>query len=335
MAIQLLHFAGTFVLSVALGLYLTPIVREGAIKYGVLDQPDGALKQHKTPTPYLGGIAVYLTFLVTLGIVFDFSEELLGLLLGGTMVAMLGLFDDLRVIPPGLKLLGQLLAAWILIKSGITIQLVWLPPWAAMVLTVFWIIGITNAFNILDVSDGLAGGVAAVAGLALFIVATLQGDALIATATLALCGSLVAFLWFNQPPAKIYLGDTGSLFIGFMLASLSMIGDYTQTNVLGALAPVFILGVPIFETVLVTIARLAKGIPPVHGSPDHLAIRLKAVGWSAGRVALFGCALGVVSATAGLALVLTDADAAITSVGAIVFVGLLATLLRLPTAKAS
>ena len=165
MLVRLLLLGATFALSTGLALYLTPFIRRGAIAFGVLDHPDGELKTHGEPTPYLGGVAVYLAFLITLGVVFDFEPKLLGLLLGGTMVAMLGLFDDLRVLPARLKLLGQLLAIWVVMKSGVSIQLEALPAAIAIPLTIAWVAGITNAFNIIDVSDGLSSGVAAIAAI--------------------------------------------------------------------------------------------------------------------------------------------------------------------------
>jgi UDP-GlcNAc:undecaprenyl-phosphate GlcNAc-1-phosphate transferase len=332
--LRLFFLGALLALSLGLGLYLTPLVQRAAIRFGVFDHPDGVLKRHAAPVPYLGGVAVYLAFLVSLAVVFDFEPTLLGLLLGGTMVAMLGLFDDLRVLPPRLKFAGQLLATWVLIKSGIAIALVALPVWVAWPLSFLWIAGITNAFNIIDVSDGLAGGVAAIAGVGLFVIAVDNGDALIAATTLALVGSIIGFLRYNQPPASIYLGDTGSMFIGFMLAALAMIGAYTRHSPAGALAPLLIVWVPILDTVLVSVARLRQGIPPWRGSPDHFAIRLKARGWSAKRVAAFAYAFGLVGAAGGIGLTYLPLTAALFlgAAHALVFVATLVWLWRMPTA---
>lgn len=277
-------FACGLLTSLGLSLYITPLVRRGALSFGVLDRPDGALKTQREAVPYLGGIAVYLAFLLSISMVFDFGPQLLGLLLGGTIMAMLGLFDDLRVLPPNLKLLGQLLAVWVLIKCDITIRLVLLPPWAATLLTMVWLVGITNALNLVDVSDGLASGIGVVASLALCGVALRNDNDMIAMTALVLAGALAGFWAYNRAPARIYLGDTGSLFVGFMLAALSMIGSYTEHNALGALAPVAILCVPILETLLLTAARLSRGISPLRGSPDHFAIRLKKRQWTADQV---------------------------------------------------
>ena len=317
MLIRILTFGSTFAMSLAFALYLTPFIRRGALVFGVLDRPDGLLKRHPAPVPYLGGIAVYLAFLLTLSIVFSFSKELLGLLLGGTMLAMLGLFDDLRVIAPRLKFAGQLLATWVMLRCDIAIQIVALPPSVTIPLTFLWLVGITNAINILDVSDGLATGVSAIAALAFFVVAVIDGNLAMAVTTLALVGALVGFLRYNQPPAQIYLGDTGSLFVGFMLGALAIAGAYAQRNDAALMAPVVILGVPILETTLVVFARLGRGTSPFAGSNDHLAARLKARGWSARRVLAFAYGLSLIGATGGIALVLCELTTALMILGAL------------------
>ncbi len=301
---------GTLLLSVSLGLWLTPRVQDAAHRFGVLDRPSGTLKTHETPVAYLGGIAVYVTFLVALSLVFEIRGALLGLLFGSTIVVMLGLFDDLKAISPRLKLAGQLLAAWVTLRSGITIELIAIPYWLALPLSVLWIIGISNAFNILDVSDGLATGTAAVAAAGFAIVAWLAGDALITAACLALAGACIGFLRYNRAPASIYLGDTGSLFIGFILATLALIGSYSSRNVFAASAPVLILLVPILDTALCSVARLAKGMSPMNGSDDHLALRLKAAGWSARAVARAAMGVTALGVAASIVMILSDARVA-------------------------
>jgi len=322
---QFAALAGTFILSASLSLYLTPLIRRGALQYNILDAPNSDLKTHKQPTPYLGGIAVYLSFLITLAVIFDFSPHLVGLLLGGTMIAMVGLFDDLRVLPAVFKLVIELLIVWIVIKSDISIQLVILPAAVTIPLTVLWLIGISNAINILDVSDGLATSVSAIASLFFFVIALLNGNLLVAASAIALVGSLLGFLYFNKEPASIYLGDTGSLFIGFMLAALGMIGSYTTNSILGITAPIIILFVPIFDVCLCSIARLRKGISPLTGSPDHFALRLKNRGWTASRVASITCLFGTLTGTTGIIITQVDFHTALilTCVTGALFISLL------------
>jgi len=264
-----------FMLSLGLSLYITPIVRKGALLYDIVDRPDGKLKNQTDPVAYLGGIAVYLAVLLTLALTFDLSREILGILLSGTIIVILGIIDDFKVLPPKIKFIGQAIAAFVLIKSGIYIKLVFLPLWINIILSFLWLMVITNAFNIIDVMDGLATGIGCLVSIILFIVAIMNQHVLIAILTIALAGALLGFLRYNFEPAKIYLGDTGSLFIGLLLGALSMIGSYTQNNMVACFSPVIILGIPIFDTVFVIYIRWRRGIPIIYGSPDHFALRLR------------------------------------------------------------
>ena len=299
---QLVKIIGSFGLSFSLALYLTPLIRQGAINYEILDTPTTPLKNHTQAVPYMGGTAVYLSFLITAALIFDFNAHLIGLLLGGTMITMVGLFDDLRVLPATFKLLIEVLIVWVVLKSDIQIQLISLPILVSIPLSALWLLGISNSINIIDVSDGLAAGTSAVAAFFLFLIAFFNGDTLITTLTIALCGSLLGFLHYNKEPASIYLGDTGSLFIGFTLASLSMIGAYTSHSIFGVITPIAILFVPIFDVTLCSIARLRKGISPLQGSPDHFALRLKSKGWSASRIARTTYVFGAFTGTLGLGI---------------------------------
>ena len=237
-----------FILALALSLYGTPIARKAALRFNIVDRPDGRLKQQLEPVPYLGGLAIYFSFLITLALTFEFSQAVLGLLLAGTIIVMLGLIDDFGVLTPAAKLAGQLVAVFVLIKSGILIEVYFIPYWAQIVLTVFWMVGLTNAFNIIDVMDGLASSVALVASLMLLGVAVLTGDVDAPIQMVALAGSVAGFLWYNRFPARIYLGDAGSMFIGFMLGAVAMTLEYTHQSIVGLFAPVLILGIPIFDT---------------------------------------------------------------------------------------
>jgi len=271
----LLKCGSTFLLAFALALYLVPRLRDAAIAMKIVDTPDGKLKNQRQPVPYLGGLGVYLAFLVALAVTFEFDREVLGLLLAGSIVLILGLIDDFRALTPGVKFIGQILAAAVLIKSGIYIKLVFLPLWVCIPLTVLWVVAVINAFNIIDIMDGLSGGVAFCASLPLVVVALVNGRLMIAIVTLALAGALLGFLRFNFYPSQIYLGDTGSMFIGLMMASLAMLGSYTGSNVLAAVSPGLLLGVPLFDMLFVMYIRWRRGVPVVLGSPDHFALRLR------------------------------------------------------------
>jgi UDP-GlcNAc:undecaprenyl-phosphate GlcNAc-1-phosphate transferase len=274
----------TFLLSLILSLYLTPVMRRAALQFGIVDRPDGRLKKQRKPMPYLGGIAIYLSFLLALAFSFRFDQVLLGLLLAGTIILLLGFIDDLGFLKTWVKVAGQLIAILVLVKSGIFIKLVFLPIYVRIPLTFLWLVGMINAFNIIDVMDGLSGGVALFACLAFFSVSLLNGRITIAIVAITLAGSLLGFLRYNFTPASIYMGDTGSMFLGFMIGALAINGSYTEKDVLGFLAPIVILGIPIFDTVQVIVARLRKGIPFYRGSPHHYALLLRTAGLSVKEV---------------------------------------------------
>ncbi len=270
----------TFVVALILSLYLTPVMRRAAMQFKIVDRPDGRLKKHKRPMPYLGGIAIYLSFLLALALSFNFKfdQEILGLLLAGSIVLLLGFIDDLGFLKPLVKIIGQMVSILVLVRSGIYIKLVFLPLYISIPLTFLWLVAMINAFNIIDVMDGLSAGVAFFAAIAFFVVALLNGRMMIAIVSITLAGSLLGFLRYNFTPAKIYMGDTGSMFLGLMLGALAMIGSYTEKDILGFFAPAVILGIPIFDTCQVIIARLRKGVPFYQGSPDHYALLLRAAG---------------------------------------------------------
>ena len=272
--------------------------------------------------PYLGGAAVYLAFVVALGVTYSFSREVLALLLAGTMVVLLGLVDDIGAISPRAKFLGQGLAVLVLMKAGITIQIVWLPWYVSWPLTFVWLIGITNAINLVDIMDGLAAGVGLIVALSLLAVALVNGNHQIAILTATLAGALAGFLRYNFQPARIYLGDTGSLFIGLNLGALAMIGRYTEHNNIGVLVPLVILGVPIFDTLFVMYIRRRRGVSMFLGSPDHVALRLRRWRLSVRQTVLVSYATAALLGAAGVAVMLLDVRGALGVLGALGALGL-------------
>ncbi len=302
MTIWIIRLVLGFCLGALLSYYGTPIFRRAALTIGLMDKPDGRLKIQREAVPYLGGLAVYLAFLIAISLAYEFSPQVLGLLLAGTMVLLLGLIDDFGVLSPGAKLFGQGIAVYVLIRSGIRINLVFFPDWIDIPLTVLWLLGVTNAFNLTDVMDGLAGGLAFFACLALALVNWLNGDPVMAFLSLTLAGSVLGFLRFNFEPARIYLGDAGSLFLGLMIAAMAMIGRYTEVSAVGALAPVLILGVPIFDTLFVMYLRYRRGIPVFLGSRDHFPLRLRKWALTTRQTVLLSWGLEILLAAAGLVL---------------------------------
>lgn len=283
-------------------LYGVPIARQAALKYGIVDAPDGHLKHQREPVPYFGGLAIYLAFLMSLAFTFEFRHDVLGIVLGGTIVVMLGLIDDFGVLTPATKLVGQLLAVFVLIKSGIRIEIAALPEWVDLTLTVLWMVGLINAFNLLDIMDGLSAGVGAVSASCLLVVALLQGDQTIAVMLVALLGSLMGFLRYNWHPARIYMGDSGAMFIGLLLGAMTMIERYPSDHPLALLTPVFILGIPIFDTLFVVYIRYRRGLPIFWGSPDHIAIRLRHWGLSVPQIVITSYMATAVVGVIGLAM---------------------------------
>ncbi len=312
-----LSYLLSFALAAVLSAVFTPRVREAAIRFGIVDKPDGRLKNHREPIPYLGGLAICLSFLLTIALTFTFNEEVLGLLLAGSIVVILGLIDDLGELGPWTKLFGQLIAILVLIKSGIYIKLTFLPEPLAILLSIIWLLAITNAFNLIDIMDGLSAGTAMIAAVVLAVVSDLNNGTASATLLLALAGSCLGFLKYNFEPARIYMGDTGSMFLGLLLGSLALSNSYTARNPVAALAPALILGVPIFDMLFVMVIRRLRGLPVMLGSPDHVALRMRKWRWSTRQtvVASYGAttALGV----AAIVMTLVSLNGALIVLGSV------------------
>lgn len=325
----MLIYLFSFILAVGLSLYGVPLAREAAIKYNIVDAPDGRLKKQKEPVPYLGGLAIYLSFLLTIAFTYEFRDEILGITLAGTLILLLGLIDDFGVLTPKIKLLGQFISIFVLIRSGIMIELAFLPYWFQILLTFIWLIGIINAFNIIDVMDGLSAGIGFFSSILLFIIAVIIKDEVIATVSITLAGSLLGFLWYNFNPAKIYMGDAGSMFIGLMLGALTMIGSYTKVNSIAALAPILILGVPIFDTLFVSYIRHRRGMSMFHGSHDHFALRLRRLALTVRQVVILSYLVTILFGISAIVMMMvTGITAAILFLIISMFILIMAALLK-------
>jgi UDP-GlcNAc:undecaprenyl-phosphate GlcNAc-1-phosphate transferase len=271
----------TFILSFLLALYGTPLAQRVAFRYQLMDQPDGKLKKQSQPVPYMGGVIVYFAFISPISLMFNFNQQLLGILFASSILLLVGLFDDFKALTPGIKFLFQIMVTYILLKSGITIDLVFFPTWLDILLSFIWILTAINAFNIIDVMDGLAASVGALAALTVFIISLYNGNFLVALLSISLAAALLAFLKFNWEPARIYLGDAGSMILGLIIGSLTMMVSYTRFNRWAFVSSLFILGIPLFDLAYVSILRILRGKMPYKGSPDHFALRLrKKKNWS-------------------------------------------------------
>ncbi|HNX97313.1 MAG TPA: MraY family glycosyltransferase [Candidatus Aminicenantes bacterium] len=294
----------TFLLALLLAVTGTPIAKRVAHHYNLLDFPDGRLKKQREPVPYMGGVIVYFAFISPISLVFDFNQQLLGILFSSSILVMVGLFDDLKALSPSTKFFFQVIATYILLKSGIFLHLLFLPPWLATVLSFFWILSMINAFNIIDIMDGLASSIGAISTLAIFVIALGTGDFMIAILSLSLAAALIGFLKFNWEPAQIYLGDTGSMLIGLNVGALTIMADYSRFNSWAFVAGLLIPAVPLFDLGYVSLLRLLSGKSPFLGSPDHFALRLrKGRGWTSRRtVTVIALLQGVLAVIAVLVI---------------------------------
>ncbi len=259
----------------------TPVARRLAVRVGIVARP-GAHRAHTGTIPLLGGVAIYGAFLVALILFADrfFIPQLISIVVGATWVSLLGVLDDRVGLSAGVKLLGQIFGALILIVTGVSVEL-FHQPLVDAAITLLWIVGITNAMNLLDNMDGLSGGVAAVAAAFFLLISALNGQYLVGSLSAALLGASIGFLVYNFNPASIFMGDTGSLFLGFILAAVGIKLRFPAPALFTWFIPVILLGLPIFDTTLVFVSRLRGGLNPLtHPGTDHVSHRLVAQGMS-------------------------------------------------------
>lgn len=277
-----------FTVALVASLLLTVPVRQLALHVGMVDHP-GPRKVHQTPMPLLGGLAIYCG--VLLAGVFALRggprAEIFAILAGGTLVAVVGTLDDRGLLHHQIKLFGAMpMAAVILVVSGIRTHVfstLFSGTWGVVLdigLTMFWVVGITAAFSILDHMDGLCAGAAAIGAGFFTLLATLSGQVLVGTLAAAVFGAALGFLRWNFNPAKIFMGDGGAMLLGFLLATLGMkLRAPAPTPLISWIVPVLILGIPVFDTTLVSISRSRRGlIPFTSPGKDHAAHRLSNLG---------------------------------------------------------
>lgn len=266
--------------SLALSLILTETVRRFAVRFGYVAHPQND-RWHKTPTALLGGVAIFFAYLLPLLYFVGEYPPLQLLLFGALLICGMGLLDDFLHFQPYTKLIGQIVVACMFVAGG---QFVGLFDWSILTfaLALVWIVGVTNAFNLLDNMDGLSAGTACIAAFCLMLAGISTGNPMVVLACASLVGATLGFLWFNFYPAKIFMGDSGSLFLGFTLSTLAVTGQWGNvTNVLFALLiPVLVLAVPIFDTAFVSLVRFFNGRPISQGGRDHTSHRLVAFGLS-------------------------------------------------------
>jgi UDP-GlcNAc:undecaprenyl-phosphate GlcNAc-1-phosphate transferase len=299
-----------FAAALAFAVGATPVARRVAWRTGSTDAP-AVRKVHTQPTPLLGGVAIYVAVMVALVLFGNRREvaQLAGILLGATLVSFVGLWDDHRPLRPRQKLLGQLGATAILIVAGVQVQLTTSPA-VDLLLTALWVLAVTNALNFMDNMDGISSGVAAIAAASFLLLAVSNDQRLVAPLAAALLGACLGFLIYNFNPASIFMGDGGSLFLGFALAALAIKLRFPgQPTSVTWMVPLLVLAVPLFDLGLVLLSRLRRRVNPfTTGGQDHLTHRLVAGGFTHREAALLvyllGCAAGA------LALFVSQADLA-------------------------
>ena len=290
---QVLFMIFAFIVSFAFTFATTPLVRRFAFKIGAIDIPKDNRRMHKKPTPRIGGLAIIFGFTVATLCFAQPSRQLYGTLAGAAIIAVMGVIDDCNNLPAKLKFVIQIIAALVVVFAGdIKIDVFtnpnflsdnpyWvLPEWLSVTLTVIWIVFITNAVNFIDGLDGLAAGVSAIMSISLVFISIRVGEYSIAILGIALMGSCFGFLPFNFNPAKIFMGDTGSTFLGFMLATLSIQGVFKSYAVISFAVPLLILGLPLFDALFAMIRRILRGQSPMTADRGHLHHRLVDMGFS-------------------------------------------------------
>ncbi|AJS60388.1 MraY family glycosyltransferase [Paenibacillus sp. IHBB 10380] len=285
------------ILSLGLALLLTPQVKKFAFKVGAIDVPN-ARKVHTRVMPRLGGLGIYLAFILALFLVLPFVAADLSLrdanfikafVVGGSMIVLIGALDDRFELSAKVKLLGQIIAACVVVFGfDISVDFVNIPfqdnfkyleSWISIPLTIFWIVGVTNAINLIDGLDGLAAGVSGIAIGTILVMSLLMGNMMIALLCMILLGAIIGFLFFNFHPAKIFMGDSGSLFLGFCLAMLSLLG-FKQVAIVSFMTPLIIIGVPLSDTFFAIIRRWVQKKPIFAPDKGHLHHCLRQLGFS-------------------------------------------------------
>ncbi len=307
-------------LAFGLSLLVTPLVKKWAFKCGALDRPDQR-KVHKRVMPRLGGLAIYLSFLVAVTLTCDITLQIAGLLVGGSLIILLGFFDDTRGISPRVKLAGQVVAALAVIPFGLEVQFLTNPfsdeqitlgLLLSIPVTVLWIVSVTNAVNLIDGLDGLAGGTTFISALTLAGVVWIevstsggsqgQWDAIILAMILA--SAVIGFLRYNFYPAKIFLGDSGSMYLGFSLATLSVMGLAKSATFISVIIPVVILGIPLLDTTFAIVRRYYGHKPISQPDKEHIHHRLLKLGLSHRQAVLSIYGVNVVLGLSAIALTL-------------------------------
>ena len=308
--------AALFVAAVV-ALISTPVVRSLAFRIGAVDVPKDGRRMHDHPIPRMGGLAIFFGFLLSVLVFLPLSLQLRSMLLGAVVIVILGIFDDIYALSAKLKFVVQIAAALIAVLGGNQITVLsninvfssepyWELGWLSYPISVLWIVAITNAVNLIDGLDGLACGVSTISSMTLLVIALIVSEPDVAVLTAALAGACIGFLPYNLNPAKIFMGDTGSTFLGFVLATVSIQGLFKFYTIISFAVPFLMLALPIFDTCFAILRRVSKGQSPMAPDRGHIHHRLIDMGFSQKQAV---AVLYIISAILGLsAVVLTTTN---------------------------
>lgn len=297
--------------ALVVALISTPVVKSLARHMGAVDVPKDNRRMHDHPIPRMGGLAIFFGFLLSTLIFVPMNGQYRGMLLGAVVIVVLGIFDDIYSLKASFKFVIQIVAALIAVFSGNVITAlsnpnifsqnpVWELGWLAYPVTVIWIVAITNSVNLIDGLDGLACGVSTISSMTMLVIALVVADLPVALLMAALAGACIGFLPYNVNPAKIFMGDTGSTFLGYVLAVVSIQGLFKFYAVISFAVPFLMLGLPIFDTAFAFIRRIAHGQSPMHADRSHVHHRLIDMGFSQKQAV---AVLYIISAILGLSAV--------------------------------
>jgi len=318
MEITRLTLLAGFVTAFVLALIFTPVAIRLAPRIGAVDIPKDGRRMHTKAMPRFGGLAIFVGTIASLAIYGNDNEKIIPVIIGGTIIYFLGVVDDLKNLNAKVKFGVELLVAVLMYYMGLRIRFITnyfgegalhFGEVMCFVVTVLWIVGITNTINLIDGLDGLAAGIAAISSLSIAYVAYIHGDTygmmIVCLAMLVLAGACLGFLPFNFYPAKIFMGDGGSLFLGFMIAVLSVVGPLKRSTMVAVVVPVIVLGIPIFDTFFAILRRVVNRRPIMEADKGHLHHRLMDSGYGQRRAVLM---LYGISAIMGMAAVLISRE---------------------------
>ena len=320
-----------FVVSLLIAYLMTPPVKDFASRVGAIDIPKDERRVHDHPIPRMGGIAIFLGFVISLLLFVNMSTQVMGLLVGAVIIAVMGAVDDIVNLRPMVKLAFQLLAAIVAVRSGLVFDVISNPNFFAeettieigflsVPLTILWIVGCTNAMNLIDGLDGLAVGVAAISSTSMLIVSLLVAEPVVSVILAALTGACLGFMPYNMNPAKIFMGDVGSQLLGFVLATASIMGLFKMHAIFTFFVPMLSLALPLTDTVFAFCRRISHGQSPFHADRGHFHHRLLAMGLSQKQAV---AVLYTISAVMGLLAVILAAETAELRLICLVVIGLL------------